>query len=237
MRLNKKKTSIIALVLAASLLVVFPIQIVKAQITTVTVTPQISTPAVGQTITISIQLNNVQNLYGIALTLNWNPSMLSLQANSNQTFIGTSNGVLNTPTSVFQDSASQAIGEFDLAAVSVSPATAFSGSGTIATMKFTVTNAGDSNLALVSTLANYAPGGTSEPIAHNDVSGTVDATSTSGSSSPTTPTSSPSPTATVPEFPLITTLSIIVALASVAVAFATKKIVKPTNISGIKLQS
>ncbi len=237
MRLNKKKTSIIALVLAASLLVVFPIQMVRAQTTTVTVTPQTSTPAVGQTITISIQLNNVQNLYGIALTLNWNPSMLSLQANSNQTFIGTSNGVLNTPTSVFQDSASQAIGEFDLAAVSVSPATAFSGSGTIATMKFTVTNAGDSNLALVSTLANYAPGGTSEPIAHNDVSGTVDATSTSGSSSPTTPTSSPSPTATVPEFPLITTLSIIVALASVAVAFATKKIVKPTNISGIKLQS
>ncbi len=244
MRFNKKKTSIIALVLAASLLVVFPIQIVKAQTTTVTVTPQTSTPAVGQTITISIQLNNVQNLYGIALTLNWNPSMLSLQANSNQTFIGTSNGVLNTPTSVFQDSASQAIGEFDLAAVSVSPAAAFSGSGTIATMKFTVTNAGDSNLALVSTLANYAPGGTSEPIAHNDVSGTVDATSTSGSSSPTTsPTSSssssssPSPTATVPEFPLITTLSIVVALASVVVAFATKKIVKPTNISGIKLRS
>jgi len=238
MRFNKKKTSIIALLLAASLMVVFPIQMVKAQTTTVDVTPQTSTPAVGQTITISIQLNNVQNLYGIALTLNWNPSMLSLQANSNQTFIGTSNGVLNTPTSVFQDSASQAIGEFDLAAVSESPATSFSGSGTIATMKFTVTNAGDSNLTLVSTLANYAPGGTSEPIAHTDVSGTVDATSASGSSSPTTsPTSSPSPSATVPEFPLITTLSIVVALASVAVAFATKKIVKPTNISGIKLQS
>jgi len=196
MHFNQKKTSIIVLLFVASLLVVLPIQIVKAQTstTTVTVTPQTSTPVVGQTITISIQLNNVQNLYAIALTLTWNPSMLSLQTNSNQTFVGVetySNGVLHNPTSVFQDSASQATGEYNLAATSYGSAGAFSGSGTIATMKFTVTSAGQSSLTLNSTLANYDPSG-SEPIAHTDVSGTVDATTSSSSSPSTSPTSSSS---------------------------------------------
>ncbi len=202
MHFNQKKTSIIVLLFVASLLVVSPFQMVKAQTstTTVTVTPQTSTPVVGQTLTVNITLNNVQNLYGIDVTLNWNPSLLSFQTNSNQTFIGYSYGVLNNPTSLVLDSASQATGEFHLVVTSVSPATAFSGSGTIATLMFTVTGAGQSSLTVASTLANYpAAGESSEPIAHNDISGTVDAT-TSSSSPPTSPTpmssssSSPSPT-------------------------------------------
>jgi hypothetical protein len=229
MRFNRKKTSIIALLFVASLLVILPIQMVKAQTTTtVTVTPQTSTPLVGQTITISIILNNVQNLYGIDVKLNWNTALLSFQTNSNQTFLGVSNGVLNPQISMVLDSASQAAGEFHLVATSVSPATGFSGSGTIATLKFTVTSAGKSSLTLVSTLADYAPGGISEPIAHNDLSGTVDATSSSSSPS-TSPTSSssssssPTPTPKIPEFPLIAALSIVVALASIAIVLAVKK--------------
>jgi hypothetical protein len=243
MHINQKKTSIIALLFVASLLVVFPIQMVKAQTTTtVTVTPQNSTPVVGQTITISIQLNNVQNLYGIDVTLTWNTALLSFQTNSNQTFLGVSNGVLNPPPSsisVVLDSASQAIGEFHLVVTSVAPATGFSGSGTIATLKFTVTGAGDSNLALTCTLADYAPGGISEPITATVTGGTVDATTSSSSSSPSsspTPTSSsssssPSPTSTIPEFPLIAALSIVVVLSSIAIVLAVKKIIKPTSTS------
>jgi len=234
MRFNQKKTSIIVLLFVASLLIVLPIQMVKAQTTTtVNVTPQTSTPVVGQTITISITLNNVQNLYAVDVTLNWNTALLSFQTNSNQTFIGVSNGVLNTPISVVLDSASQAAGEFHLVVTSVSPTTGFSGSGTIATLKFTVTGAGKSSLTLVSTLADYAPGGISEPIAHNDLSGTVDATSSSSSpsSSPTSSSSSPTPTPKIPEFPLIATLSIVVVLASIAIVLAVKKIIKPTSTS------
>ena len=234
MRFNQKKTSIIVLLFVASLLVVLPIQMVKAQTstTTVTVTPQTSTPVVGQTITISITLNNVQNLYGIDVKLNWNTALLSFQTNSNQTFLGVSNGVLNPQISVVLDSASQATGEFHLVATSVSPATGFSGSGTIATLKFTVTGAGKSSLTLNSTLADYAPGGISEPIAHNDLSGTVDATaSSSASSTPSSSSSSPTPTPKIPEFPLIATLFIVVVLASIAIVLAVKKIIKPASTS------
>ncbi len=234
MRFNQKKTSIIVLLFVASLLVVLPIQMVKAQTstTTVTVTPQTSTPVVGQTITISITLNNVQNLYGIDVKLNWNTALLSFQTNSNQTFLGVSNGVLNPQISVVLDSASQATGEFHLVATSVSPATGFSGSGTIATLKFTVTGAGKSSLTLNSTLADYAPGGISEPIAHTDLSGTVDATaSSSASSTPSSSSSSPTPTPKIPEFPLIATLFIVVVLASIAIVLAVKKIIKPASTS------
>ena len=248
MHINRKKTSIIALLIVASLMVALPVQTVKAQTTTVEVSPQTSTPIVGQTLTISIQLNNVQNLYGIDLTLTWNPSLLSLQANSNQTFLGVSSGVLNAPISVVLDSATQATGEFHLVATSVAPATGFSGSGTIATLKFTVTGAGQSSLTIASTLADYAPSGTSEPITSNDLSGTVDATSSSSSSSPTTsttptsspspslspsssstssPATSPSPTPTIPEFPLIAILSIVVVLSSGIIVLTAKKNVKP----------
>jgi hypothetical protein len=234
MRFNRKKTSIIALLFVASLLIVFPVQMVKAQTTTVTVSPQNSTPVVGQTITINIQLNNVQNLYGVDVTLDWNPAYLSLQ--TNQSFVGTSNGVLNTPVLVVQDTASQAIGEYHLVATSYSPATGFSGSGTIGTLTFTVTSTGQSSLTVSSTLASYAPnGGTSEVIPGTDVSGTVDATSSSSSSASPTPSSS-SPTSTIPEFPLIAILSIVVVLLSIAIMLAVKKIVKPTNVSIIKPQ-
>jgi hypothetical protein len=231
MRFNQKKTSIIVLLFVASLLVILPIQMVKAQTTTtVTVTPQTSTPVVGQTITISIQLNNVQNLYGIDVTLTWNTALLSFQTNSNQTFLGVANGVLNgteVPISVVLDSASQAAGEFHLVATSVYPDAAFSGSGTIATLKFTVTGAGKSSLTLNSTLANYAPGGISEPIAHNDLSGTVDAASSSSSpstsptplsSSSSSPSSSPSSSLSPsPSFLQSTTFLVLLAIIAVVV--------------------
>jgi len=239
MHFNQKKTSIIVLLFVASLVVVLPIQMVKAQATTtVTVTPQTSTPVVGQTITISIQLNNVQNLYGIDVTLNWNPSLLSLQPGSNQTFLGVSNGVLNAPISVVLDSAIQAIGEFHLAAVSVAPATAFSGSGTIATLKFTVTSAGKSSLTLNSTLPSYSLT-ESEPIAHTDVSGTVDATASSSSPSiSATPSSSPpssassSPSATSsPAFLVLLAVIVVVVVVVVALAvvFSRKRVKKTSS--------
>ena len=242
MRFNRKKTSIIALLFVASLLVVLAVPMVKAQTstTTVTVTPQSSTPVVGQTFTINIQLNDVQNLYALDVTLDYNS--LILQLVNSKVDLGTSSipgGVLyGSPVTddenniasgaVYYNTSLSTSSEYHLFATSVDPASAFSGSGTIATLTFKVTNAGDSNLTLASTLANYAPGGTSEPIANTDVSGTVDATL---SSSPTPLSSSPSPTPTIPEFPLIATLSIVVLLASVAIVLAVKKAIKPESIN------
>lgn len=225
MRINQARLSKIVFLFAVLLLVVLPIQIAKAQTTTVSVSPQSSAPSVGQTLTISIQISNVQNLYGLDVALNWNPSMLSLL--TNQSFVGLetySNGVLYSPTFFVEDSATQQTGEYHLVVTSENPASSFNGSGTIATLTFKVTSAGQSSLTVLSTLADRpAPDENSEPITHNDVSGTVDATSSSTTSSPTSSsTSSTSPT--VPEFPMLAMLTVVIVLVSSAVVLSRKSL-------------
>jgi hypothetical protein len=88
MRVNQKKTGLIVALLLASLLVVLPIQMAKAQTATVSVSPQTSTASVGKTVTVAIQLSNVQNLYGLDVTLSYNNAVLKLT--NSQPDLGTS---------------------------------------------------------------------------------------------------------------------------------------------------
>jgi hypothetical protein len=80
----------------------------------------------------------------------------------------------------------------------VAPAAAFSGSGTIATLKFNVTAPGHSDLILESQLADYpSAGGTSNFIDHTDSNGTVDSV--------------------VPEFPGIAVFGVFLILLTLAI--------------------
>ncbi|MGA2681066.1 MAG: cohesin domain-containing protein [Candidatus Bathyarchaeia archaeon] len=246
MRINQLKTSIIVLLFIASLFVVLPIHTVKAQTTTVSVSPQNNIVTVGQTLTIHIEISNVQNLYAVDIALTWSTSMLKLD--SNQSFVGVANGVLNSPVLVVQDTADQATGEYNIIATSENPAGPFSGSATVATLTFTVTSTGQSSLTLKSStssspqLASYAQPGsgqTSEPISATVINGNVSTSSSSSSPSPSpTPTSSastsktatasstPTPTATVPELPVISlaVIFVLIALAAVVLSVRTRKI-------------
>ena len=221
MQVKHLKTGLVMLLFVAALFVVLPTHIVKAQTTTISISPQSNLATVGQTLKVNIQINNVQNLYGVDIALTWDTSMLKLV--SNQTFVPVSNGagILNGPILFVQESADQSIGEYNLIATSENPAGAFSGSGTLATLTFTVTSTGSSALTLISStssapqLASYAAPGsgeTSQPISAMVVNGSVYTTSSSSSpssaptsttsaSSSSTPSSSTTPTATssVPE--------------------------------------
>jgi hypothetical protein len=239
MHLNQGKINLIALLFVVSLVVVLPIQIVKAQIsTTVSVSPQSSRPTVGQTITVTIQLSNVQNLYGIDVTLDYNNAVLQLT--NEQPDLGTNaipGGVLygNPVTTdinnlqsggLYYNTSLSTSSEYHLFATSAGTAPSFNGSGTIATLTFKVISAGQSPLTLSSTLSDHpAPDETSSPITHNDISGTVDASLVS-SSSPTPSSSSPSsssphpsasssPSATSP--PLLKSPTFLVLLAVIVV--------------------
>jgi hypothetical protein len=75
---------------------------------------------------------------------------------------------------IVENNISQEAGEYHLVATSVAPAPSFNGSGTIATITFTVLSTGRTALILSSELADYNPEG-SNPINHEDVSGTVEA--------------------------------------------------------------
>ena len=49
---------------------------VSAQGTVVRAEASISQPQVGDTLTVKIKVSNVQNLFGVDITLNWNSSVL-----------------------------------------------------------------------------------------------------------------------------------------------------------------
>jgi hypothetical protein len=213
MRVKHLKTSLVVLLFVASLFVVLPTQMVKAQTATISVTPQNNLVTVGQTLTVHIQISDVQNLYGVDVALTWDTSMLKLE--NNQTFVPLSNGVgiLNGPILFVQESADQSAGEYNLIATSENPAGPFSGSGTVATLTFTVTSAGSSALTLKSSsssapqLASYAAPGsgeTSQPIGVTVVNGNVyTASSSSSPSSAPTSTSSSTPSSSTSSSPSV----------------------------------
>ena len=224
MRANRKKTVLIVVLLLASLLVVLPIQMVKAQTATVSVSPQTNTASVGKTVTVAIQLSNVQNLYGFDVTLSYNNAVLQLT--NSQPDLGTSSipgGVLyGDPVStnfvaggVYYNASLSTSSDYELVATSVNTAGPFSGSGTIVTLTFTVISSGQSPLTLSVQLASYAQPGTgevSQPISATVINGyfATPSSSSSPSASPTpSPSSSPHPSSPATSSPSATSPSLL----------------------------
>lgn len=227
----------IAPMFVLSLLIICPILTVSAQSGTVVRAAASTTqPTVGSTLTVDITISSVQNLYGVDVTFNWNTAVLQLVSATSLLGVeshsgGVLHGTSSDPILVAEDNASQISGEYDLAATSVAPAAAFSGSGTIATVKFTVIAAGSAGLALQTELANYNPGGQSTDISHTDTADSVTAVTAGSSTNPiSTPTTSPThssgPTSTptsTPEFSSLTLLAIFIAMGAATIALAAKK--------------
>ena len=215
----KAKLGILVLAFVCALLV-YPIQAVEAQAssgTFVSVVPAQSNARVGETLTVNITIGNVENLYGLDVTFNWNSSVLELQsATSNLGVESHSNGVLHeasgSPVIVAEDIASQETGEYHLVATSQGTADSFNGNGTIATLTFNVTSLGRSEFGLTSELADHPLPGetTSEFITHTDVGGFVDA-------------------AAIPEFPEVAILMLLAVFVTVALLFS-KKIFKKNAV-------
>ncbi|MCW4003484.1 MAG: cohesin domain-containing protein [Candidatus Bathyarchaeota archaeon] len=182
---------------------------VLAQDTTVKAEASSSQPRLGETLTVNIKIVNVENLFGVDVTLSWNTFVLKVI--SAEAYLGVESypeGVLHEvagyPIEVLDNNASQSLGQYHLMATSTGSAPAFSGSGTIATVTFNVTDIGDSGLSLETELSDKpASDGHSNLINHT---ATVD-----------------SVTAVVPEFSTIAVLALM-ALATVAIIVSTKKL-------------
>jgi hypothetical protein len=132
-------------------------------------------------LTVDITITNVQNLYGLDVSLRWNNSVLEvLSATPHLGVESNPEGVLHEilpDASVYvgEDNASQALGDYHLIAISISPAPSFNGSGTIATLTFKVASVGHSQLSLETELADRPPlGEHSNLIEHTDVGSSID---------------------------------------------------------------
>ncbi|MCW3994841.1 MAG: cohesin domain-containing protein [Candidatus Bathyarchaeota archaeon] len=182
----------------------------SAQTTVVKAEASSNQPHVGETLTVEIKISNVQNLFGLDVTLNWNPSVLKVITATPQLGVEShAGGVLHEsttyPIEVVNDDVSQSIGEYHLMATSTGSTTpAFSGSGTIATITFNVTNTGPTGLTLTSELSDKAPAdGNANLIDHTDTVTSVNA---------------------IPEFPPLTIMLLVVILASVVLAASIKRL-------------
>ncbi len=201
------KTAIILLAVSV-LLAIIPISAVLAQTTIVKVQPSTSSPNVGATFTVDITISNVQNLYGVDVTLTWNKDVLRIISASSQLGVEShTGGVLHETVYIAFDSMSQQTGTYELVATSEGSAAGFSGSGKIVTLTFTVAKAGHSELTLETELADKpAAGGISNPINHTDQSSAVDSA--------------------VPEFSTAFALIVFLILATGALVFSKKHIKK-----------
>ena len=224
--LSKKRVVLLGLILVLVAFCLFQSSniIVNAQMgTVVSAVPQTSTPQVGQTLTVNLTIANVQNLYALDVTLDWNTSvlqfvsvglLLGVQSHPSGVLYGNQISDSVTPGDVYvqQSDASQSTGEYHLVATSVSPADSFNGSGTIATVTLNVTNPGHSALKLQSELADQPEPGeaTSNPIDHQDSSSAVNAS-------------------VIPEFPSVIALAFLVSVVTVGALFSKRALKKRLN--------
>jgi len=188
--------------LTFSFLTAFLLPLAQSQTssTVVAITPSAITTNVGQTVSVNITISDVNNLYGVDITLDWNPSILMFSAATPSLGVETyPEGVLHTPINLVQNNLTDS-GEYRLIATTIAPGAAFYGGGVLAVVTFKVTGSGSSPLTLTSELADYNPQG-SEDITHTDQSGSINTgTFTSptptGTATPTSTQSSTSPTTT-----------------------------------------
>ena len=147
--------------------------------TIVKVEPHTSFARVGEQFTINITVINVQNLYGVEITLYWNASILEMtNADVRLGVEDHPDGILHilpdANISVYSNRVFQEQGKYVLAASSISPAPSFNGSGNIVRATFNVTGAGRCELNLETKLVSniIPPGSTSAAlIEHNVVDG------------------------------------------------------------------
>jgi hypothetical protein len=229
----KSKHFVIGLTLICVLLILATAQFSKGQTTTVNIIPSQSNLHIGDTLTINVTVNNVENLYGLDVKVNWSKTALMLVSTRNMLGVESHpGGVLHEtaiyPVQVVTDDGSQVKEQYQLVATSAGDAAPFSGSGTIATLTFTVTSTGQSVIGIASELADHPDVGdtTSEPIAHNDIAAIVDASDSTTISAQ--PSSVPTPSPTVPEFPQTALVAMLIGTIVITLMIS-RRVSKKTN--------
>jgi hypothetical protein len=154
--------------------------------TTIEVEPYHSFAEIGETFTVQITLNDVENLYGLEVEIFWNASILNVtNIDSRLGRESHGDGVLHeipgtAPVQIYQNKTIQELGKHVLAASSIAPAPSFNGSGNIMLITFSVSGTGTCDIRLAAKLYDKPPpGGVSNPISHSYDNGVFGPTSDS----------------------------------------------------------
>ncbi|NIW12436.1 MAG: hypothetical protein GWN31_00565, partial [Candidatus Thorarchaeota archaeon] len=142
--------------------------------TLVKVEPSTSIANVGETFTVNITITDVQNLFGLEVTLHWDSSILQMMGADVRLGVESHpDGVLHEPVSIVKNETIQEEGKYQLVSTSTGRETpSFNGTGNTVRITFNVTDVGSCELNLEAKLANKPPlGSVSSPIAHTTMDG------------------------------------------------------------------
>ena len=104
---------------------------------TLSLSPSDSAVSIGGQVSVDIVVENVSNLYGIALDISFNPSLVAVvDMNSGEAGVQITPGSCPVPNYVAKNSTDNTIGLIEYDVSSVSPSVPCNGSGTIATITF-----------------------------------------------------------------------------------------------------
>jgi hypothetical protein len=149
-----------------------------SQETVVEVLPNEISADVGQSFAINVTVLDVQNLYGLDVTVDWNSSVLQLANIDVRLGHTDTDGVLynSSSTSSPYIAVNSTLGnQYEIAATSEAPAPSFNGTGNIVRITFKVIGSGYSSIDLESQLYDYPPPDRepriSLPIQHSTVGG------------------------------------------------------------------
>ncbi|MDY0018764.1 MAG: LysM peptidoglycan-binding domain-containing protein [Anaerolineae bacterium] len=165
---------------------------VNAQGTVVRVAPAAATVVQGATVAVTIQIDNVSNLFGAEVHLTFDPALIEVvdaDVNTAGTQIG--HGGFLSPDFVARNEVNQAAGTIDYAISQMPDHAAATGSGVLATITFRGKSAGSSAVAITTALLADSNGA---GITAATVNGTIQVTASGDTATVTpTPTATPEP--------------------------------------------
>lgn len=161
--------------------------------------PEVQSLDVGQMTTVTLRVENVQDLYGYQVTIRFDPALLEvIDADPGKAGVQVGLGTFISPDYVPQNTADNSLGTIDCVVSQVAPSTAANGSGALLTISFRGKAAGVSNIQLNPLILASAQGTEIPANIHN---ATINVGSTAPTATPTatvpTATATPTPTGTV----------------------------------------
>jgi LysM repeat protein len=185
-------------VLLISILVIagLPVLSTLAATTDAKLLPEVQSLAVGQMTTVTLRVENVQDLYGYQVTITFDPALLEvIDADAGKPGIQVGLGTFISADYVPQNTADNNAGTIECVVSQVAPSTAANGSGALLTISFRGKSTGVSNIQL-NPLILASSGGTE--IAANIYNATISVGSGGATATPTStvPIATPTPTPT-----------------------------------------
>jgi LysM repeat protein len=187
---------LVTLLFSILVIAVLPVLYTLAATTDAKLLPEVQSVDVGQMTTVTLRVENVQDLYGYQVNITFDPALLEvIDADPGKQGVQVGLGTFISPDYVPKNDADNNAGTIECVVSQVAPSTAANGSGALLTISFRGKSAGVSTVQLDPLILASAQG---TEIPANIYNATISVGSGGPTATPTstTPAATPTPTAT-----------------------------------------